>query len=158
VTAVTLRPTFKKDSRTSNGLEDIADELLADKTKVHYVVGAVKWAGGSISEEGDLLPAAKFLAIEPLAEGSSPEGLAKKILDEARKARGLGRMEDEHPATSALFDFDGDGKPVVRVGADGEHPVPEPSGEEIVAELDERRAAKGRKATADPFTPGDTNG
>ncbi|MDT5026621.1 MAG: hypothetical protein QOE61_3047, partial [Micromonosporaceae bacterium] len=50
--------------------------------------------------------------------------------------------------------FDSDGSPVMRVGADGEHAVPEPSGEELTAELDERRAAKGRKATADPFTPG----
>jgi hypothetical protein len=150
---VTLRPTFSKDTRPSNGLEEIAPKLLADNHAVHYVVGVVKFAGGSVDEEGAIVPAVKFLGLEPLDGDLASQ--AKSILDGARKTRGLGRMEDSIPAQdSPLFDFDGDGKPVVRVGADGEHAVPEPSGEEIVAELDERRAAKSGKATADPFTPG----
>jgi hypothetical protein len=69
-------------------------------------------------------------------------------------------MEESIPAREeVLFDFDGDGHPVVpdggesRLGAAGEHEVPPPSGEELTAELDERRAAK--KPATDPFTPGD---
>lgn len=151
MTAVTIRPTFKKDSRPNNGLETIADEMIADNARVFYVVGTVKWAGGSLSEEGELLPAAKFLAIEPLAEESSAEELAKKILDDARKARGLGRVEESIPKTGQMagqipFEFDGedDGEPrqlgEVRLTDDGPREVPEPSGEEILAEREEAKA------------------
>lgn len=160
MTAVTIRGTFEKDSRPSNGLETIADELVADKSKVYYVVGAVKWAGGSVSEEGDLLPATKFLAIEPLA-GDSADA-AKKILDDARKARGLGRAEDEfvRPSDPALFEFDEDGavgisrEAVIRIGPDGPREVPPPSGEEVLAERAEAKANGKPKPTTEPFNPG----
>lgn len=159
MTAVTIRPTFSKDTRPSNGLEAIAEDLIADKHEVHYVVGTVTWAGGSIDLDGAITPAVKFLGIEPLT-GDLAES-AKTVLDAARKARGLGRMEDNiPPVDTPLFDFDGDGHPTIteaaetRLGSDGEHEVPPPSAEEVVAELDERRAAKAKKPTADPFTPG----
>jgi hypothetical protein len=131
MTAVTLRGTFKKDSRPSNGLEEIADELIADKARMYYVVGVVKWAGGNVAEEAD-------------------------ILDKARRARQLGRFEDEHPAQMQI-EFDFDGKPTVaaetRLGQDGEHVVPEASGEEILAERAEAKAAKAKPSTA-PFKVG----
>jgi hypothetical protein len=105
MTAVTIRPTFTKDTRPSNGLEDIADDLLAHTTEVYYVVGTVKFAGGSVDDEGAITPAVKFLGIEPLS-GEAAEA-AKRILDEARKGRGLGRMEESLPPSQpALFDFD----------------------------------------------------
>lgn len=159
MTAVTIRPTFSKDTRPSNGLEDIADELIADKTEVHYVVGVVKWAGGSVDVDGAITPAVKFLGIEPLAGDAADQ--AKKILDGARKARGLGHVEDLIVKTDpTLFDFDGPDEPAgelegqteIRLGPDGPREVPPPSGEEAVAELAERRAAKSaRKPAADPF-------
>lgn len=158
MTAVTIRGTFPKDSRPSNGLEGIATQLYADKAQHHFVVGVVKWAGGGLDEDGALIPAVKFLAIEPV-DGEAAD-VASKLLDVARKARQLGRFEDEHPVDSALFDFDGDGKPTIteaaetRLGPDGEHAVPTPSAEEVLAERAEAKAAKG-KPSADPFTPGD---
>lgn len=172
MTAVTIRGTFKKDSRPSNGLETIAGELIADKHGQHYVVGVVKWAGGNLNEEGELVPAAKFLAIEPLT-GAAVE-TAKRILDDARKARGLPRAEEEfaRPADPTLFDYDGvgGGEPTaigeVRLTGDGPRVVPEASAAEVMAEHAEAKAAEAepdpsptatrsrkRTATADPFTP-----
>lgn len=152
MTAVTIRPTFSKDTRPSNGLEAIADDLIADKHEVHYVVGIVTWAGGSIDLDGAITPAVKFLGIEPLS-GDLAES-AKAVLDSARKVRGLGRMDDNlPPREEMLFDFDGDGHPNIRaetrLGPDGEHEVPPPSGEELQAELDERQAEKAAAPAAE---------
>jgi len=158
VTAVTIRPTFSKDTRPSNGLEDIADKLLADNHAVHYVVGVVTFAGGSVDEDGAITPAVKFLGLEPL-DGPGADD-AKRILDQARKTRGLGRMEDQIPAQDApLFGFDEDGSPVMpaetRLGPDGPHVVIEASAEEIQAEFNEaKERGKTKKPATDPFTPG----
>lgn len=140
MTAVTIRGTFKKDSRPSNGLEEIADDLRVNKDALHYVVGVVKWAGGNLAEDGSLTPAVKFLAIEPLV-GTNAES-AMDILDRARKARQLGRFEDEHPKQME-FEFDGDGHPTgeVRMTGDGEREVPPPSAAEILAEREEAKAS-----------------
>jgi hypothetical protein len=156
---VTIRPQFKKDSRPNNGLETIAEEMIADKQRVFYVVGTVKWAGGNLDEEGQLVPAAKFLAIEVVADGSQAEDRIKEILDAGRKERGLGRIEEQivkavgqMPGQMA-FDLkrppeaDDEGEQAeTRLGPDGEHEVPPPSGEEVVAELDERRAKNAKDA------------
>jgi hypothetical protein len=99
MTAVTIRPTFSKDTRPSNGLEEIAENLLSDNHAVHYVVGVVTFAGGSVDEDGAITPAVKFLGLEPL-EGAGADD-AKRILDNARKTRGLGRMDDSIPAADA---------------------------------------------------------
>ena len=156
MTAVTIRGTFTKDTRPGNGLEEIADDLLAHHDRTYYVVGLVKFAGGNIAEDGGLTPAVKFLAIEPLEDGSSPQALAKKILEGARKGRGLATIDDAFPkGEPALFDFDGDGHPtgITRVGPDGEHQVPEPSAEEILAEREEAAAEAGIPAAQ--FSGGD---
>jgi hypothetical protein len=148
VTAVTIRPTVSKDTRPSNGLEEIADKLLEDQFGTHYVVGIVQFAGGSVPGPGEhIVPAVKFLGIEPLT-GTAAEDAAK-LLDQARKGRGLGRMEDAIVRPEpALFDLstDEDGKVEVRMTGDGEHQVPGASGEELTAELDERRAAEAEEA------------
>jgi hypothetical protein len=148
MTAVTIRPTFKKDSRPSNGLESIAEDLLKNQFDTHYVVGIVRLAGGSLPAPGEgIVPAVEFLGIEPLSD-TAADG-AKALLDAARKARGLGRIEDEIPAQDVpLFGFDDEGK--VTIPADGERVVPEASGEEIMAERAEAKAAK-VKPTTEPF-------
>jgi len=177
-TPVTISGTFSRDSRPSNGLEEISAELIKDQLGLHYVVGVVQFAGASVPGPNEpLVPRVKFLGIEPLKGAAADE--AKRILDEARKGRGLGRMEESIPARDeALFDFDGDGHPTIpdqtgetRLGPDGEREVPPPSGEEILAERAEaaaaaapaaeeepaaepgRKRAKPRPATADPFSP-----
>jgi hypothetical protein len=143
-TPVTISGTFSKDSRPSNGLEDISAELIKDQLGLHYVVGVVQFAGASVPGPNEpLVPRVKFLGIEPLK--GAPADEVKRILDEARKSRGLGLMDDAIPAAvqadPALFDFDGDGHPTVRLGPDGEHTVPEASAEELLAEAEEARAA-----------------
>ncbi len=158
--AVTLSGTFGKNERPSNGLEEIADELVKDQLKRHYVVGVVQFAGATVpGPNEELVPRVKFLAIEPLS-GEAAEGV-QRVLDGARKARGLGIVDDIPAATGemagqdSLFDFgdpDEDADEPVDVNASGE-PVPPPSGEELTAELDERRA-KRAKAPAAKFTGG----
>lgn len=164
-TPVTISGTFSKDSRPSNGLELISGELIKDQLGLHYVVGVVQFAGASVPGPNEpLVPRVKFLGIEPLK--GSPADDAKRILDEARKARGMGRMEESIPAQDpTLFDFGtpgGEGGSVdepqrvgeVRLTGDGPHVVPPPSAEEIQAERAEAKAAaKGKKPTDDPFTP-----
>lgn len=153
MTAVTIRGTFSKDERPSNGLEEIADDLLKNQFGTHYVVGIVQFAGSNRPGPGEHeVPAVKFLGIEPLVGDAAEQ--AQQILDQARKARGLGRMEDAIPAPDAtLFEFDGDGHPTVpetRLGPDGPREVPPPSGEELLAERAEAKAAK-PKPTTEPF-------
>lgn len=159
MTAVTIRGTFKKDSRPNNGLESIAGQLQQNKIKQHFVVGVVKYAGASVSEDGITTPAAKFLAIEPL-DGDDAKAV-EEILDRARKVRGLGIVGDipagGQLAGQAEFEFDAedDDEPSeTRLGPDGPREVPPPSGEELLAAREEAKAAKGKKPTADPFTPG----
>jgi hypothetical protein len=158
-TPVTISGTFSKDSRPSNGLEEISDQLISDQLGLHYVVGVVQFAGASVPGPNEpLVPRVKFLGIEPLAGGAAED--AKRILDEARKSRGLGRMEESIPAPdAALFEFDGDGHPTVvdhggggggetRLGPDGEHVVAEASAEELLAERAEAAKASVVAATA----------
>jgi hypothetical protein len=150
-TPVTISGTFSKDSRPSNGLENISAELIKDQLGLHYVVGVIQFAGASVPGPNEpLVPRVKFLGIEPLKGTAADE--AKRILDDARKTRGLGLMQDALPAADPLdgqqaFDFDGpdDGEPrrvgEVRLGPDGEHEVPEASAEELLAEREEAAAA-----------------
>jgi hypothetical protein len=159
MTAVTIRPTFKKDSRPNNGLEDAADAMQADKTQLFRVVGTMKYAGASISEEGEITPAAKFVTIEVVHADDVPT--VDELIDRRRKARGLGDAK-EIPSSGQMagqqsFDFDGpdDGEPrqlgEVRLGADGEHQVPPASAEE---ELAERAEAKASGVPAPVFSGG----
>lgn len=138
MTAVTIRPTFSKDTRPGNGLENIAEDLTKHTGEKHYVVGVVTFAGGSVDVDGAITPAVKFLGIEPLTGDMADQ--AKAILDSARKGRGLGRIEEMFLPTSkeiegqAGFDFpDPD--------ADDDRKVPEASAEEHMAERAEAKAA-----------------
>lgn len=146
MTAVTIRGTFSKDERPSNGLEEIADDLLRDQFGTHYVVGIVQFAGSSRPGPGEHeVPAVRFLGIEPLTDAAAAD--AARLLDAARRERGLGRMEESiQRPDPTLFDFDGpdDGEPKrvgeVRMGPDGPREVPPPSAAEELAEREEAKA------------------
>ena len=144
-TPVTISGTFSRDSRPSNGLEEISDQLIKDQLGLHYVVGVVQFAGASVPGPNEpLVPRVKFLGIEPLSGDAAEQ--AKQILDAARKGRGLGRMEESIPARDEpLFDFDGDGHPTIpaetRMGPDGPREVPPPSAAEELAEREEAKAS-----------------
>jgi hypothetical protein len=128
--------------------------------------------------------------IEPAyeADGSDPKNVGRdvmEILDDLRRQRGKGNVADVPPRSGEVagqigFDFDepegGSGGNVeggsggnevagqqeTRIGPDGPRVVPPPSGEEVLAERAEAKAAKSAKPaakpakpTADPFTPDD---
>lgn len=94
----------------------------------------------------------RIVALEP-AMGDDGTDLDRRgeqtlqMIDQARKERSLAPVEQtlfDHPAGADDADDDED-------ASDG---VPLPSGEELTAELDERRARRKReKPATDPFTP-----
>jgi len=175
MTAVKIKGTFSKNERDSNGLEDISHDLVKNEFTRYLVVGMVEQHKVT-KEPGEApIPTARFVAIE-VARGDDEE-TARRILDTARKARGLGNIADTL-FTAAPADFNFDGPPaempgqqeLVRIGPDGEHVVPPASAEELMAERAEAKAAeeepadaeaekpaatkRARKAaTANPFTP-----
>ncbi|MCW2768512.1 MAG: hypothetical protein JWO11_4471 [Nocardioides sp.] len=155
MTAVKLKGTFSKTERDSNGLEGISHDLVKNEFSRYLVVGMVEQHKVT-KEPGEApIPTARFVAIE-VARGDDEE-VARALLDRARKGRGLGNIADTlFTAAREDFDFDGpqpeiEGQQELRLGADGEHEVPPPSGEELMAE---RAEAKAVKPTTDPFTPG----
>lgn len=128
--AVKISATFKLDQKPLNGLEALAG-LLADEARLHdqYVVVAVvrPHAITTDAEDGTRTPTVKFDHIEPL-EGDAATA-ARELLNAAYTLR-TGR-EPQMELDYGVED-------------DGEVDVPEASGEEIVAELDERRAKRGQ--------------
>lgn len=163
MTTVNISATFSVSQRQHNGLDTHAD-LINDKRDIRVpIVGYVEFHQYTEKLTGNVLTVA-IPAIEPVIEsdGSDPDGRGKATmaeLDALRKKRGKGevktisRADGELDGQEALeFDFDGDGAVEVRVGPDGPREVPPPSGEEVVAGLAERRAAKAKgKPAADPF-------
>lgn len=97
MTAVTISGTFSKDERPSNGLEEIAEEIVGNQLGRYVVIGIVQFAGASMAGPGEpLVPRVKFLALEPLFEDAADQG--RQMLDQARKLRNLG------PLAETLFD------------------------------------------------------
>jgi hypothetical protein len=124
VTAVNLSGTFAKDERPYNGLEEIADQLIDDEFGTHYVISRIKPHGYSKKPGEPMSPTVKLEHIE-VVTGEDADWVTKK-LDELYQAR-TGR-EDAPPKD--LFD------------TAGERAVPEASGEEIMAEREEAKAAE----------------
>ncbi len=93
----------------------------------------------------------RIVALEPAMadDGTDPDRRGEQTLqmiDQARKERSLLPVEQtlfDHPP-GGWDDDDEDGEPggQMRLGQDGPHAVPPPSGEELTAELDERRKGK----------------
>lgn len=162
MTAVKLKGTFSKNERDSNGLEDISTDLVKNEFSRYLVVGMVEQHKVT-KEPGEApIPTVRFVALE-VAQGDD-EAIVRGLLDRGRKGRGLADLADTLFSTPPdEFDFDGDssastevpGQEELRMGPDGEHQVPPPSGEELAAERAETKAAKAKKPATDPFTPGD---
>lgn len=155
MTAVKLKGTWSKNERDSNGLEAISGDLVKNEFTRYLVVGMVEQHKVT-KEPGEApIPTARFVAIEVARDAD--EALARDMLDRARKARGLGQVaEDLFSIKPEDFNFDGPtpaadlpgqqelplgGEAETRLGPDGEHEVPEPSGEEILAAREEAKAA-----------------
>ncbi len=147
---VNLKGTFSKDQRPNNGLDTLAEYMNAHRLTRVPVVGFVEYHK-LVDEVGrPQVLTVEVGAIEPLlsTDGADANGSAEQgwqLLDQARKLRGLGTVEDtlfDHPAGPDYDDEDGEPGGQMRLGQDGPHPVPPPSGEELTAELDERRKGK----------------
>lgn len=162
---VNISGTWSEKQRPNNGLDTHADLIHGNRILRVPAVCFVEYHQWTEKLTGEVLTVA-VPVIEPgiEADGSDPKGRGKQLmdmLDELRKERGKGSVEDvprggEMPGQGA-FEFDGaeDEPTEKRIGPDGEHVVPPPSGEELAAERAEAKAAKGKKPTADPFKAGD---
>jgi len=152
---VNISGTFSEKQRPNNGLERVAEFLHENRITQVPVVALVEWHAHGETKTGEKL-AVSITAIEPgfEADGSDPDGIGRQIrdlLDQLRKRQGLGSVEDtlfSAARETGGFDFDGPGggeldgqEPLIRTGPDGEFVVPEASGEELLAEAEEARAA-----------------
>jgi len=100
MTVVNISGTFAKDQRPNNGLDSIADKLKADHFLRVAVVAIVEYhAYHEVVGRPESITV-KFAAVEPVFGDADEQ--ARQMLDQARKARGLGQVEltlfDEAPA------------------------------------------------------------
>lgn len=169
MTTVNISGTWSEKQRPNNGLSTHADLIRKDRILRVPVVGYVEYHQWTEKLTGNVLTVS-IPVIEPAidADGSDPRGEGKRVmdlLDALRKERGKGSVEDVprggEIAGQLDFDFDGPGDDdesgETRMTDDGERAVPPPSGEELAAELDERRAAKkaGKAAPGVAFAGGE---
>ena len=159
---VNISGTFSEKQRPNNGLEKVAPYLNTHRLVRVPIVGYVEWHTHGESRTGEKM-AVIIPAIEPgmAPDGTDPEGIGAEIwqlLDRLRRLAKLGAVADtlfSVPAEQLHSDPDDDeprfpgeetipgADPIIRTGPDGDYVVPEASGEELTAELEERRAAGG---------------
>jgi hypothetical protein len=165
-TTVNISGTFSEKQKSNNGLTEVADLIRHDRTVRVPIVGWVEYHQWTEKLTGDVLTVAIPVIESCLsADGNDPHGWAEAVMDmidERRKERGLGKASEVPMHTGELtgqigFDFDGPAdEPTaigeVRLTGDGPREVPPPSGDEIVAEREEAKAAKGKaKPSVTPF-------
>lgn len=135
--AVNISATFTKDEKPRNGLVQIEDKLVNDDLlHAQYVVVATirPKRVATDAEDGTKTPTIRFDHIEVLVDDADVAAVRALL---ARRLKDRTGLDDTPPAT--LFDVaGGDGDE----GQDGEQDgAPEPSGDELMARRDERKAA-----------------
>lgn len=91
MTIVNIKGTFSKDKRPNNGLDAIAEALKADHFLRIAVVGIVEFhAYHDVVGRAEAI-SVDFAAVEPVFGDADEQ--ARQMLDQARKARGLGNVE-----------------------------------------------------------------
>ena len=158
MTTVNISGTFSEKQKANNGLTEVADMLHKDHTLRVPVVGWVEHHQWTEKLTGNVLTVA-IPVIESclLADGSDPHGWGEAVMDmidQRRKERGLSAAAEVPMHTGEIqgqIEFDYDGQPAAAPGSqldqDGERQVPEASGEEIMAERAEAKAAGAPTAT-----------
>lgn len=161
MTAVKLQGTFKKDQREFNGLEAIADELIAHPHKRYVIVALVECVGYDVdfADGGTKTPKVRLVAVEAM-EGDHA-ATAQKYLDESYNGR-TGKtappptlFDDSDPEDEAEDQGDEPGQPAVADGApeadgagnwpgDPEYVAPSPafSDPEVVTSITGRRGRR----------------
>lgn len=162
--AVNISGNYTEKTRPNNGMERVGPYLHNNRLTRIPVVAYCEWFGHAETLTGEKLSVV-IPAIEPgvTATGGDVPGLPVHdgfpttaagqimwLLDSIRRAGGKGAVADTLftvPASARGRDDDDEElegqQELIRVGADGPHVVPPPSGEELTAELDERRQATG---------------
>lgn len=114
---VNISGTFKKDSRPDNGLESIAEDLIANELKRHVVVGVVELHMVKKAPGEEPIPTVRFVGIEPLEGDAADQG--RQMLNQARTARGRAVVPE------GLFDMPSDDEPGPAPAAgDGQEQLP----------------------------------
>jgi hypothetical protein len=163
---VNISGTFSEKQRMNNGMEKVGPYLNSHRLARVPVVAYVEWHSHGETRTGEKM-AVVLPAIEPgiTAGGGDVPGLPVQdgyptdaagqimwLLDSIRRAGGKGAVADtlfSVPSGDIHGDDDEDDEELegqqelIRVGPDGPHTVPPASGEELPAELEERRAATG---------------
>jgi hypothetical protein len=167
--AVNISGNYTEKTRPNNGMEKVGPYLHDHRLVRIPVVAYVEWFGHAETLTGEKLSVV-LPAIEPgiTASGGDIPGLPVQdgfpttaagqimwLLDSIRRAGGKGAVADTlfsvpsdvHRASDDDEDEEMEGQlplPVeTRLGADGPHEVPPASGEELMAERAEARAAAG---------------
>lgn len=141
--AVNISAAFSKEDRPRNGLERIAAKLVDDDLleAEYWVVGKIRPNFYKVSsEDGSRTPTIKFGGIEVAVEPAD-EKVVREIYQRLHQDRT--GIDDTPPAD--LFS----------VLPDGERQVPEASAEEILAEHEERKAARAAEVPAAEFSGSD---
>nr|MDT0658059.1 hypothetical protein [Micromonospora sp. DSM 115978] len=127
---VKIAAKLTRERSSFNGLDRLQEELVDQPHGTRYAVVAYEVLRTTVEiEEGITVPTVQITHIEPVRDATADT--VKEILAGAYKDR-TGKALDEEPAS--LFDV---------VPGDGdERVVPEPSGEELLAEHRERKAAE----------------
>lgn len=118
---VNISGTFKKDSRPDNGLESIAEDLIANELKRHVVVGVVELHMVKKAPGEEPIPTVRFVGIEPLEGDAADQG--RQMLNQARTARGRAVVPE------GLFDMPTDDdedtpRATPAAGVDGQEQLP----------------------------------
>jgi hypothetical protein len=86
MTAVNIKGTFAKDSRTRNGLEPIADQLIKDQFSAVLVVGIVHLHKFTGKPGEEVVPTVEFVAIEPVFDDDATT--VRDLIDRYAERRG----------------------------------------------------------------------
>lgn len=161
--AVNISGTFSEKQRPNNGMERVGPYLNTHRLARIPIVAYVEWHSHGETRTGEktavVIPAIEAGISDsggnipglPVQDGFPADagGQIMWLLDSIRRAGGKGAVADTlfNVSSSEIHRDDDEELPgqqeLVRVGPDGPHVVPPASGEELTAELDERRAATG---------------
>jgi len=165
--AVNISGTYTEKARPNNGLERIAEYLNHHRLSRVAVVAYVEWHSVGETKTGKKV-AVTIPAVEPTitpdghsvpglpVEGDLPRDAAGQVfylLDAIRRAEGKGAVADTLFGSVDVDPDDEDDELPGQTAIDVPG-VPEASGEEIMAERAEKKAADKRAALAAPFETG----
>lgn len=130
---VKMAAKLTRERQAYNGLDSIQGELITSPHGTRYAVVSFEVLRHQVEiEDGETIPTVRITHIEPVRDGLADQ--VRGILAERYADRTGKSLDEERDPT--LFD----------VAGDGGREVPEASAEEILAEHEERKAARSAPA------------